>query len=276
MATFEKLRVLLDREETLPILDAVEHVDDRRDRRAFLEAAFSEARIFPHLKTGRTLEFEPFPIEGDYVAGIFKRARPVDLHDHSLAPYKAENYEGAFFIVSLSKSQIAWAQENKQLGANKALFDSFFNYVTTKTAIRDWKVYVEYLRDEQEYWSVIRRRKSDIAKITFTFLPPNALSADSRIYDLVKIVHGEAHPDLQQHVYKATPGKMEPDTETMNASARIAMEGGGEADIRAKGDRPIYSSRTAKKITRDVPDEELPNAENPAFVKRVRDWLFGE
>jgi hypothetical protein len=62
----------------------------------------------------------------------------------------------------------------------------------------------------------------------------------------------------------------------MNASARIAMEGGGEADVRSENNRPIYNSRTAKKITRDVPDDELPNADNPAFVKRARDWLFGE
>jgi hypothetical protein len=276
VATFEKLRVLLDREENLPVLEAAGHPDDRRDRRAFLEAAFAEPLSFIHIQTGRVLEFEPLSIAGDHIAGIFKRARPVALHDRSLSPYEAENYEGSFFLLSLSKDQIAWAQQNKRLGSNKALFDSFFTHVTTKTAIRDWKAYVEYLRDESEYWSVINKRRADIAKITFTFLPPNALSADSRIYNLVKIVHGEAHPDIQQHVYRARPGKMNPDTETMNASARIAMEGGGEADVRSENNRPIYNSRTAKKITRDVPDDELPNADNPAFVKRARDWLFGE
>jgi hypothetical protein len=274
VATFEKLRVLLDREEDLPVLDAVGHAEKFSDRPEFLRAAFAESRAFPHLKTGKLFEFEPLPIDGDYVAGIFKRDHPAQLHDRALQPYEAENYEGVLFLLSVSKEQIAWAQQNKRLGSNKALLDSFFTHLLSKTPIKDWKAYVEYLRDEAEYWSVVESRRADIAKIAFTFLPPNALSASGRIYELVKIVHGEAHPDIQQHVYKAVPGKMDPNTETMNASAKIAMDGGGRAEIRTDRDKVIYDSRSASRITQDVPNDDLPDAENLSFVKRVRDWLF--
>lgn len=274
MPKFEQMRVSLDRDEPGPIIEASGHAEKFRSRREFLEAAFSQERAFAHTKTGKRFEFVPLPIDGDYVAGIFKRARPLPAHDRSLQPYEAENYEGAVLVLSVSKAQIAWMQHNPRLGSNKALLDSFFANLRTSSGIGDWKVYVEYLHDETEYWSVITERRAEIAKITFTFLPPNALSADDEIYNLIKAVHGEAHPEIQQHTYKATPGKMKPDTEHMNASARIAMTGGGEADVRSAENRVLYNSRSARKITVEVPEGELPTEGNPAFVRRLRDWLF--
>ena len=110
--------------------------------------------------------------------------------------------------------------------------------------------------------------------MTFTFLPPNALSAEDRIYDLIRVVKIEANPDIQQHTYKAAPGKMNPESDTMAASARIAMAGGGEAEVRAADNKLLYSSRSARKITQQVPEGELPTEGNPAFARRLRDWLF--
>jgi len=239
VATFEQLRISLDRDAPGPILDATEHTESFRDRREFLRAAFADERTFA--KGSKRFEFVPLPIDGDYVAGIFKRARPLAAHDRSLQKYEAENYEGAVFILATSKPQLAWMQFNPRLGSNKALLDSFFSFLRHFSDIRDWKTYVEYLHDEEEYWSVIERRRYEIAKITFTFIPPNALSADEKIWDLIKAVHAEAHPDIQQHSYRAPPGQMKPDTEHMAASARIAMAGGGEADVRSGDGRLLYN-----------------------------------
>lgn len=274
MPTFEKLRVSLARDEELPVLQAVEHSDGHRSRRDFLVAAFEEERAFLHDRTGKRFDFIPLPIDGDYVAGIFKRQAPVALHDESLRPYDAENYEGAVAILSISKDQIVWVQSNQKVGATKSLLESFFGHLSKKTDLNDWTVYVEYLHDEREYWTVIREQRSQIAKITFTFIPPNALSADDEIYNLVKAVQQEASPDIQQHTYKAEPGKMKPDTEHMNASARIAMAGGGDADVRDASNHALYSSAKAR-VTKDVPSDDLPTPSNAPFVKRVRDWLFG-
>jgi len=271
---FEQLRISLDRDEPGPLIEAAGHQESFRSRREFLEAAFSAESVFTHQSTGKRFEFVPLPIDGDYVAGIFKRPRPLPAHDHSLQPYEAENYEGSVFILSVSKDQIAWMQQNKRLGSNKALLESFLSHVRATTDIRDWHVFVKFLRDEQEYWSFIKVHRAEIARITFTFLPPNALSAESRIADLLRAVQVEANPDLQQHSYKATSGKMRPDTEHMAASAHIAMEGGGEADVRAADGRVLYNSRSARKITAEVPHDELPTENHPDFVRRVRDWLF--
>jgi hypothetical protein len=272
VAVFEQLRISLDRDAPGPILDAAGHTEVFRDRQDFLKAAFSQERFFQ--KGSRRFEFVPLPIDGDYVAGIFKRARPLAAHDRSLQRYEAENYEGAVFILTVSKPQLAWMQFNPRLGSNKALLDAFFDHLRHTSDIRDWKTYVEYLHDEDEYWSVIEKRRYEIAKITFTFIPPNALSADEKIWDLIKAVHAEAHPDIQQHSYRAPAGQMKPDTEHMSASARIAMAGGGEADVRSADGRLLYNSRAARKITADVPDEQLPTENNPTFVRLVRDWLF--
>lgn len=277
MALFEKLRISLARDEAPPVLIAARDADAHPTRRQFLETAFSEARTFIHARTGKPIDFVPIAIDGDFVSGIFRRAAPVPLHDQSLEVYEAENYEGAVFILSLSKDQTAWMQFNRKLGSTKSILESFFDYLSKKFAVSAWDVYVRYFEDEREYFDVIRSRKAEIAKITFTFVPPNALSADDEVYNLIKAVHQEAHPDLQQHVYKAAPGKMNPDTEHMNASARIAMGGGGEADVRDKRNRVLFSTGQGK-VTCDVPDDDLPTP-SPAhapFMRRVRDWLFGE
>lgn len=274
MSVFEKLRVSLAREGTPPLIEATGHQEKYRTRREFLEAAFSVERAFLHGRTGKRLEFLPLPIDGDYVAGIFKRQAPVALHDASLRPYDAENYEAAVVVLSVSKDQILWIQKNSRLGSTKTLLESFFKFITEKTDINDWMVFVEYIHDEKEYFSVIRERRSDISKITFTFIPPNALSADDEVYNFIKAVYNEAGPDIQQHVYKAEPGKMSPDTEHMNASARVALAGGGDAEVRDRSGRVLYTSSKGR-VTKDIPQEELPTPENASFVRRVRDWLFG-
>lgn len=273
MPFFEQLRVSLARDEVGPLLESIQHKESYRSRRAFLEAAFAKGRSFLHSKTGKSFDFSPIEIDGDYVARIFKRGRPVSLHDHALRPYNAENYEGAFVFISLAKDQLVWAQYNNKVGSTRSLLESYFSFLSEKTDVADWKVYVEYLHDEREYWTVIDEKVSEIAKITFNFIPPNALSADDEIYNLIKAVKQEANPDIQQHVYKAEPGKMKPNTEHMNASARIAMAGGGDADVRDRSGRVLYSSAHAR-VTREVPEDEMPTPDNVPLIQRVRDWLF--
>lgn len=273
MVRFEKLRVSLARDSILPLLSEANHVETFRSRREFLEAAFAKERSFLHGRSKKRFDFIPLPIDGNYVAGIFRRHAPVTLHDETLTNYDADNYEAAVVIISVNKDQITWVQHNSRVGSTKSVLESFFKYLSEKMGINDWKVYVEYLHDEREYFSVIRSRRRDIAKITFTFIPPNALSADDEVYNFVKVVQQEAGPDLQQHVYKAEPGKMNPDTEHMNASARVAMAGGGDAEVRDRSNRIIYSSARAR-VTKEVPSDDLPTPQNGAFVRRIRDWLF--
>ena len=107
----------------------------------------------------------------------------------------------------------------------------------------------------------------------FTFVPPNALSASDRVYQFVKDVNLEAHPDMQQHVYRAEPGAMKPDTPIMTASAEIAMAGGGEAEVRDDKRRILYSSARSRVID-EVADDELPTPAQPEFMQRVINRLF--
>lgn len=277
MAVFEKLRVSLAREPGGPLLEQAGDPDVHRSRRQFLEEAFQRDQAFLHSRTGKRFDFITLPIDGDYAAGIFRRPAPVPLRQETLEPYEADNYEGAVFLMSLAKDQTAWMQQNRKLGSPKSILESFFDHLSKKSVLTDWQVYVKNFEDEQEYFSVIRSRRNEIAEISFTFIPPNALSADDDVYNFVKVVQLEAHPDTQRHTYKADPGQMNPDTPHMNASARIAMAGGGDAEVRDGKRRLIYGKNKGK-VTREVPDEELPTP-TPAhapFVRRVRNWLFGD
>ena len=275
MAEFEKLRVSLARNEQGPLMTEISHGDLHRSRAAFLKLAFQEARTFLHHRTGKRFDFIPLPIDDNYVAGIFRRPSPVPLHDEALEPYEAENYEGAVFIMSLAKDQTAWMQFNRKLGAPKPILESFFSYLSKSSDISDWKVYIKHFEDEREYFEVIRLRKNEITEISFTFIPPNALSADDEVYNFVKMMQNEAHPDTQKHTYKADAGQMNPDTDHMNASARVAMAGGGDAEVRDKNRRILYG-KSKGKVTRDVPEDYLPTPAHAPFIKRVQTWLFGD
>lgn len=205
--------------------------------------------------------------------GVFKRERPEILRHENLEPYQAENYESAIFVISTSKDQIAWAQINQKLGSSKSLIESFLAYLLKKSDINNWRSYVEYIDNSADYWNVIREKRSQIASIKFTFVPPNALSASDRVYQFVKDINLEAHPDVQQHVYKAEPGAMDADTPMLTASAEIAMAGGGDAEVRDEQRHILYSSSRSRVID-EVLDEDLPTPTQPSFMRRVIDKLY--
>jgi len=274
MAKFEKLRISLARDEPGPFLKSAGYEESHRSRHDFLVEALSIQRTFINERTGKLFGFYPIKMEDGYAGGFFMRERPISARHRNLESYNAENYEIALFVMSVSKDQIAWMQQNNRLGKSKALIEAFFLHLINKTDINDWKVYVEYMDSKGEYFDTIRKRKNDIATIKFTFIPPNALGADDRVYEFIKITQQQAHPDTQQHIYKADPGKMDPETPMMEASARIAMGGGGDAEVRDGFNKVIYSSSGARTVE-EVEDDEMPTPEKPAFVRRVILRLFG-
>lgn len=274
MAKFEKLRISLQREEPGPILENVQHRESFRSREEFLREAFSLERPFLRGASVRLL-FSPLEMPDGYVGGFFKRERPAVLSKKDLSTYQAEHFESALAVVQTTKEQVAWVQVNSKIGSTRILLESYLSFLLENTEVNDWKPYIRYMDAEQEYWNVIKRRKREIARVSFTFIPPNSLGADDRIYDLVKEIQLEAHPDTQQHVYRAAPGQMEPESPLMEASAKIAMEGGGEAEVRDVGGKRLYKSGQAR-ITEEVPDDDLPTPEQPSFVRRAIARLFDQ
>lgn len=274
MPKFEKLRISLSREEPGALVSSIGHPEPHRSRAAFLTAVFGQERHFLR-GTNARFRYLPIPMPEGFVGGFFARERPVVLSKENLSTYQAENYESALVIVDLSKDQFVWMEYNIQVGATKKLLESFLESVLKTTDIKDWTPYVRYIEVEDEYWNVIRTRKHEIARISFTFIPPNALGSDDRIYEFVKEVQGESNPETQQHVYKAPPGQMDPEGALMEASARVAMNGGGEAEVRDGNNRKIYSSGQAR-VQETVPEDDMPTPQQPGFVRRAILRLFGK
>jgi hypothetical protein len=273
MAKFEKMRVSLARAEATPMDGAMGESKPRRDRSEHLKAAFSDERKFLHLRNNIRFTFTPITCPSGFVGGVFKRERPEILRNENLEPYKAENYEIAIVVLSIDKDQISWVEVNQKLGSSKSLLESFLNYLLTKTDINDWRPYVEYFDNSDDYWKVIKERKSEIASVKFTFVPPNPLGASDLVYKVVKDISLEAHPEVQQHVYRAKPGAMDLDTPMMRASAEIAMKGGGDAEIHDEKRHILYSS-SGSRVIDTVDDDELPTPAQPAFMVRLIDRLF--
>lgn len=274
MAKFNKLRVSLARDEPGDLLKAAEHTEGHRSRRDFLIAALGEPRTFIDNRN-RVFGFDPIPMPDGYAGGFFKREKPIVAKHEDLKPYHAENYEAALFILSIEKDQIGWMENNGRLGAPRHIVESFFSHLTAKTDINDWRAVAHYMDSHGEYFAVVRERRAEIATLKFTFVPPNALGADDLVANFVKLVDGQAHPETQQHTYRAPPGKMDPEAPVMDASAKIAMAGGGEAEVKDGAGKVLYSSSRARTVE-VVDDNELPTLEKPTFVRRVILRLFGQ
>jgi hypothetical protein len=272
LAKFEKLRVSLASDPHTELFGD-QAVGPARSRREFLEAVFGESRTFLGRGSEQVIGFEPIPAPAGYVAGFFKRERPISARRRDLAAYTAENFELALVVMSVEKDQIAWVQQNHRVASPRSLLEHMFSYLAEKTDLREWRANVRFMDSKGEYFEVLAKRSREVAVAKFTFLPPNALGGDDRVREFVRIVDKQGHPQSQTHVYKGPPGTMDLNSEMMEASARVAMEGGGDAELRNRNNKLIYHSAGAR-TEEDIPNEDLPTPENPGFIRRVIMRLF--
>lgn len=135
------------------------------------------------------------------------------------------------------------------------------------------RAHIEYFENDAVYWNVIRERCAQIAKIIFTFVPPNALGAIDKVAAFVKEAQADGNPDSQQHVYRGEPGKMTPEAPIMKASAEIAFQGAGEVEVRDGKNKVVYSS-FRNRVIDEVDDDEIPTPLQPSFMARVISRLF--
>lgn len=276
MPKFEKLRVSLAREEDEepPMLEALGHDDGQRTRTEYLRLAFSEPRQF--LLRGKTVfRFSPIAAPDGYAAGFFSKPSPRLLTHEDLTPYIAENYEAALFTISLDKAQIIWMENHPNVGSPKSVLESFFDYLLKKTDLKDWSAYVRYFEAEGDYWDAVKTYRTEITKIVFRYVPPNAFEGKKLAQQYHTAVQAEANNEILEETFKSAPGRMNPESEMMRANAEIAEQGAGEKELRGLGGRLLYASGQGRR-TENVPEDDMPNAQNPSFVRRVIDRLFGQ
>lgn len=280
MATFEKVRINLARTTAPPLVEISGTPEVFRDRREFLVEIFTKRHDFLRGASDTRLSFLPAQAPEGYVAGFFGRESTSTRRkgpDEKYQEVEEENWPLSLLVLDLrSDSQIAWVERNHKVGSPRPLLEAFFSYLSRREGFSDWKAYIEYIDKEEEYWSVVREHRGEITSISFTFIPPNALEAFDMVSDFIRSAKEESNPDTLTHTYKGEAGQMNPEGEIMEASAKIAMDGGGAAEVRS-GHELLYSSRLNRsRTTEHVDDEEMPTPQKPTFVRRVIDRLFGE
>lgn len=274
MPKFEKLRISLARdEEPGGLLEGTEGDNPHLSRSEFLLAAFSEPRDFLN-ERGTLFNFLPMPAPDGYMAGFFARHRPVPLKHADLIPYMAENYEPAMFVISLDKAQIAWFEDKGSVGSPKRILESFFDHLLKKTDLKDWRAFVRYFENEQDYWTVVRERRMDITKIVFRYVPPNAFGGRKLAQEYHKEVQRQAKATEVEETFRGPAGSMDPESEMMKENAEIAEQGAGERELRGRNNQLLYRSKEGR-VIESVPEEDMPTVENTPFVRRVIDRLFG-
>jgi len=272
MPKFEKLRVSLVRSDQPPLLTETGHDDAHLSRSEFLRRSFAERRTF--LKDQIKFSFHPLDAPNGYAAGFFAREQSISLRHENLVPYTAENFEPVLAIISLDKDQIVWMEDRQNVGSGKSILESFFVFISKKTALKDWEVFVRYFENKIDYWEAVERYKLDITKVIFRFVPPNAFEGKAWAQKFYTAIQQEAGNDVLEETFKGKPGKMKLDGPLMAASAEIAEEGAGERELRGLRNRVLYSSNEQGRVTASVPEEDMPTVESPAFLRRIIDRLF--
>jgi hypothetical protein len=271
MPKFEKLRVSLARSDTPPMLETVGD-GDHLSRTEFLRRAFAESRTF--LRKDVRFTFHPIGAPDGFAGGFFAREHNVSLRHRDLEPYVAENYEPSLMVISLDKAQVIWMEDRTSVGSPKSILESFFSHLLRKTDLKDWEAYVRYFENDTGYWDAVFKYRQDIAKVIFRFVPPNAFEGEKWAQEFYTAIQKEAGNDILEETFKAKPGQMKLDGPLMKASAEIAEKGAGDRELRGAGNRLLYSSGDGK-VTETVAEGDMPTKEQPAFIRRVIDRLFG-
>ena len=177
-------------------------------------------------------------------------------------------------MISLDKDQVNWMEHHNKVGDPKAILEAFFGHISRKTDLKDWSAYVRYFEDNISYWQAVYQYRSEITKIIFRFVPPNAFEGEHLAQRFYTAIQKQANNEILETTFKSEPGRMNPDAPLMRESAEIAEQGAGERELRGRRNRLLYSSGRGRQ-TDSVPEEEMPTIESPTFVKRVIARLFG-
>jgi len=274
MAVFEKMRISLALVEKTPMFGDQEK--PVRDRRQFLSDAFSQRHDFLPARGKAKLTYVPIESPEGYVAGFFGREIVQLGHSGPEAAFSEkviDNWEISLFVMDVTEnSQICWMQIQSEVGSPKSILESFFSHISKNSSFGEWKPIVKYMDSEGVYWDVIRRYKASLTKLEFTFIPPNALNLRDTVASFTKLADQQIGPDTQTHTYKGSPGQMDPESDLAEASANIAMEGGGETKAFA-GRKKVYDSNDDR-TREEIDDENLPTPQNHSFIRRVIGLLW--
>ena len=275
MPKFVKLRVSLAPITMLPIEKAANYEGAGINRRGYLNWAFGEERQFLSPKGTEPISFVPIEAEEGFVAGFFAKECDISARkkENSAFPkVQHENWELALFVMNIAEdSQIAWVQNGTKVGTPKSILEAFLTRLP-KTRLGQFTPSVGYLDSEHSYWAAVDKYERSITQISFTFFPPNVLSIEDKVNDFLRLAQKQGRPKRQKHIYSADAGEMNAKSEIMQASAKVAIEGAGKAEIRAGG-RKVWSSSKARTI-KEVEDEIMPTVEKPDFIKRIISKLF--
>lgn len=274
MPKFEKLRISLALDDDPDLLTEMGNPNEPRSRAEYLAAAFGSPRHFFNARDSR-FNFHPIPAPDGFVAGFFARERPVPLKHADLTTYMAENYEPALFVMSLDKAQVAWMEDKGAVGTPKRILEAYFDYLITRTELKDWRAFVRYFENDKDYWTVVRERKRDITRIIFRYVPPNAFDGKKLAQEYHKEVQRQAKAREVEETFKGDPGTMDPESEMMRENAEIAEQGAGEREVRGRKGEVLYKSAEGR-VTDNVPEEDMPTVDQPTFVRRIIGRLFGQ
>lgn len=272
MATFEKMRVSLTRDEPGDILKAALYEDRFRTKSEYLFNAFAQTTTF--LYRGKPYEFRPFDAPEGYVAGFFSKPSPQVLNHADLTPYTAENFEAALFVMKVDVDQVMWMENSYRVGSPKRILESFFDHLLKKTELVDWRAFVRYFEESEDYWNAVEKYRDQISQIVFRYVPPNAFEGKKLAQKYKTAVQEEANSEVLEERFKSAPGKMNPGSPMMEANAEIAEQGAGEKELRGPKNELLYSSGQGRK-TEKVEEQDMPDAQNTSFVSRVIAKLFG-
>lgn len=274
MPNFEHVRISLAKWDETPLFLGTPGELSARPRADVLREVFGEQRDFVH--RARLITFLPVDSPDGFAAGYF--GREIRIHGHTkkesrFEPEDIDTYDLAFFAVDLdADKQTAVVQQNGRVGDPRALLESFFASQPVRGIARDYQIHVKHLSSERGYYEAAKEYKGEITKVIFTFIPPNALKSEEKIWAFIEEASREAGSESLRHEYDSPHGNLDPTADLLAGSEKVAAAGGGETIMRS-GRKTIFNS-VSHKIKTYVSSMDMPESWNKLQIESFINYLF--
>lgn len=274
MADFEFLRLSLAQVEQASLFGSEGEPFRELSRAEYLAVLFAQERVdFQHYGSAYTFTREL--VEGNIVVGrIGKPASDVKHEgpDEGWALKERDFWRTVWVFIDVSPSSQQIAVQ-KGLASPLNLMRSFFARMEETHPGYQYRSFIEYVSDKQEFWTAVEQNAGKITKLEFTFVPPNALGAAKIIRGIIDDASKEIGAQKTKISHTNKDGNLRPAGDYVEKSLEIAAEGAGSVEMKV-GRKTVFSSSRNRK-TQEVPESEIPEVKDEKGLLALARRLFG-
>ena len=259
------------------MLEAMQGPPPSIPRREYLIEAFGQRIDFAHRRVAYSY-VPTFTVEGNVVVGRVGRpgiSHVVGPPDTAFAPVDQPGFVAANIYLDANDDpdgQKLAIQLNTGVGAVLPLVTALIQRINDIGVDAAWLIEVYPISDEESFWSVVEKYRSEITSLQLKLVAPNILGFRDSVSQEMRRVRDENNAATVTIGIENKDG-INVDTKEVREAVHYVSEGGGDAILR-KGRRKLFDSKRRTR-TINVDDDAAATPENSGIIITVIKRIFG-